>query len=203
MKRLLVLMITLLSIGSCYSQFRHRYDFSLAWHEGTAILFTGDTVSCTLRYNQTLSVGALQILQGEDVLTLSSKEVQEFSFYDNEKNRWRKFSSIMIEEEEPVNQKLFVEHLYYNKQFSIVNLKTIDVPFDYMNYTRLISKPVRMSKKYILDSKTGALLPLSKGNALKLMDPKRDQIASFIHEHRLRFKNVADYIDVLEYHSSL
>jgi hypothetical protein len=202
MKRLLLVVIVLASISS-YSQFRPRYDYSLTWHEGNVILYTGDTLACTLRYNQTLSIGALQILQDDEVITLSSKDVQEFSFYDIDKNRWRKFSSMMIEEEEPINQKLFLEHLYYNKQFSILNLKTIDVPFDYMNYTRLISKPVRMSKKYIMDSRTGALLPLSKENALKLLDPRRDEIASFIHEHRLRFKRVADYIDVLEYHSSL
>jgi hypothetical protein len=108
-----------------------------------------------------------------------------------------------VAEEEYSKQKVFLESLYNDKQFIILNHRTMDVPYDYMNYTRLISKPVRISKKYILNTRTGELLPLSKENTLRLLERRKDEITAFIQEHHLRFKKVADFIDVLEYHSSL
>lgn len=203
MKRLILVVNACFLFLVAGAQLNPKVDYSLTWYKGSVIFHTGDSLSCTLRYNQTLSIGAVQILQDDNVITLSSKDVKSFSFYDEEKGRLRKFSSLIVSDEVPENQKVFLEHLYNDSQFSILNQRTVDVPYDYMNYSRFISKPVRMSKKYILDTRTGAVLPLSKENTLKLLEPRKEEIISFIHERHLKFKRVADYIDVFEYHSSL
>lgn len=204
MKRLLLCVAILFPISFSQAQTKAPQDeYSLAWNQGKVIFYTGDTVECMLRYNQTLSVGALQIMKDDNIITLPSKDVLSFSFYDERKGQTRYFSSMAVTEEEYVNQKVFLESLYNDTQFVILNHRTMDVPYDYMNYTRLISKPVRVSKKYILNAKTGELLPLSKENTLKLLESRKNEITAFIQEHHLRFKKVADFIDVLEYHSSL
>lgn len=205
MKRLLFVIILCISFLSTFAQFKTQTkgEYSLVWHEGEIIFHTGDTLQCMLRYNQWLSVGTLQVLENNDVITVPSKDVRAFSFFDRERSRWRRFSSMKVNEEDAINGKVFLEHLYHNKQFSILNLRTVDVPYDYMNYTRLISKSVRISKKYLFDSRTGELLPLSKQNTLKLLEPRKEEIISFIQQQHLRFKRVADYINVLEYHNSL
>lgn len=205
MKRLLFVTITCLSFLSTFAQFKTqtKLEYSPTWHDGEIIFNTGDTLQCKLRYNQWLSVGTLQVLENNNVITLPSKDVKDFSFFDGERSRWRRFSSMEMNEEDAVSGKVFVEHLYHDKQFSILNFRTVDVPYDYMNYTRLISKPVRISKKYILDSRTGELLPLSKENTLKLLQSKKQEIVSFIQQQHLRFKRITDYINVLEFHNSL
>lgn len=204
MKRLLVVVSfiffsTLLS----QAQFKPRLDYSLAWHKGTVIFQTGDTLDCTLRYNHTLYIGTLQIVEAGNVITVPSSDVKKFSFYDDAKGRWRTFTSMTLEGEEPLNQKFFLEQLYYDEQFAILNHRTLDVPYDYMNYTRFISKPVRMTKRYLLDFKSGKILPLSKENTLKLLESQREEIIAFINQRHIRFKRLHDYIDVFEYHASL
>lgn len=205
MKRLLFCVVIPSIISFAQAQTKTlQEDYSLTWNQGKVIFYTGDTVSCKLRYNHTLSVGALQVMKDDNIITLPSRDVLSFSFYDEHKSRMRNFSSMSVSEEESYpNQKVFLESLYNDQQFIILNHRTMDVPYDYMNYTRLISKPVRISKKYILNTQTGELLPLSKENTLKLLQTRREEITAFIQEHHLRFRKVADFIDVFEYNSSL
>jgi hypothetical protein len=202
MKRLLVvLVIYCLCLAPTFAQVKSGENFDLAWKPGEVIFTSGDTVHCNLRFNHSASIGMLQVLENDIAVTLSPADVKTFSFYDVAKTRERNFSSLPALESE--DQFYFMESLYSDERFSIVNHRTMDVPYGYMNYTRLISKPVKMSKKYIVDSTTGKLFPLSRENALRLLDAKQNELASYIQNHRLKFKRTADYIHLFQYHSSL
>jgi hypothetical protein len=204
MKRLLVsLAIYCFFLMHVCAQVKPAESFVLAWNSGNVIFKSGDTLHCKLRYNHAASVGMLQILENDIAVTLTPADVNAFSFYDEAKQKVRNFSSLPAAEGETSDQPFFMESLYSDQRFSIVNHRTMDVPYGYMNYTRLISKPVKISKKYILDSSTGELLPLSKENALRLMDTKRNEVTGYIQSHRLKFKKTADYIHLFRYHSSL
>jgi hypothetical protein len=180
----------------------HVESYSLAWNNGRVIFNTGDTIACKVRFNETIAKGVLQIMENESIVTVTADDVGSFSFYDAQGDKLRKFSTMSLLKDDS-QQKVFLERLYDDQQFSILKHKTLDVPYEYMNYTRLISKPVLMSKRYILNVSTGELLPLSKENALRLLAHRKTEITSFIQEHHIRFKRVADYINVFQYHNSL
>lgn len=205
MKQLLFGVVGFLLIVVAHGQIKPKYTnhYTLAWSKGSVIFNTGDTLHCDLRYHQSISNGTLQVMEGETIITLNANEVTTFSFFDEGKSKMRKFSTLLVSGKEHEHQNVFVERLYDDQQFSILNHKTVDVPYDYMNYSRFISKPVPLSKKYILDVKTGVLWPLSKENVLRLLEKKRTEISSFINQHHIKFKRVSDYIDIFQYHSSL
>jgi hypothetical protein len=160
-------------------------------------------LECNLRFIETASEGLLQVMDDERIVTLDIKHVKSFSFYESQINRLRKYFSIALALDQPVSKQFFLECLYNDSQFSILRHKTVGVPYDYMNYSRFISKPARITRKYILNLNTGELLPLSREHALKLMEKRKAEISSFIQSHDIKFKKVADYVHVFEYHASL
>jgi hypothetical protein len=203
MKRLLVCITFFFLVISVSAQVKTAENFVLTWNSGYVVFNSGDTLKCKLRYNHAASIGMLQVLENDVAVTLTPADVKAFSFFDEERMKDRRFSSLPALEGETADKSFFMESLYSDQRFSIVNHRTRDVPYGYMNYTRLISKPVKMSKKYILDSSTGELLPLSRENALRLLDTRRDEVTGYIQSHRLKFKKTADYIHLFRYHSSL
>lgn len=177
--------------------------FILTWTDGKILFQTGDSIQCKLRYNQAASSGVLQVLENDITVTLSPTDVSSFSFFDKSKERIRTFSSMPVNDKGENQQFYFMEKLYANNRFAILNYRTMDVPVSYMNYTRLISKPVRMNKKFILDNSTGKMIPLSKENVLRLMENKRNEVIGYIENRHLKFKKTADFIHLFEYHRSL
>jgi hypothetical protein len=202
MKRLLIY-LTLYWMGILLSQAQPESTtpYSLHWNRGLIHFKSGDSIACTLRYNHSDSHGVLQVIENDNIITLLPQDVLSFSFFDNQRKRQRKFVSLTTTTDSP--QFFFMENLYSDSRFAIVNHRTMDVPYGYMHYTRLISKPVPMNKKYILDAGTGTMLPLSRENALRLMNTKRNEVSAYIQSHRLKFKKTADYIHLFEYHNSL
>ena len=80
MKRLLLCVVTYSLFLFAEAQVKTiQEEYSLAWNKGQVIFYTGDTVHCMLRYNQTLAIGALQIMKEDNIITLPSKDVLSFS----------------------------------------------------------------------------------------------------------------------------
>lgn len=204
MKSLLLLAFLFLFFINVQAQSTSRSDtYSLTWSQGMVVFPAGDTVHCTLRYNQQLSNGTLQVMEGDLIIALSARDVASFTFYDSSRQKTRKFSAMPVDKLNDAGQKFFLEYIYHDQQFSILNHRTVDVPYEYMNYSRFVSRPARISRKYILNMTTGELMPLSKENTLRLMEQRKEEIMSFIQDHHIRFKKTADYITVFRYHSSL
>jgi hypothetical protein len=207
MKRLLWSMVFCVIIFSASAQVKlnsYTGTFSPEWHKGSIIFNTGDTVKCTLRYNQAFPAGILQLRKKEIAITIPPCDVKGFYYFDPKKDRVRKYYSMPLSANEPPTQEYFMECIYDDASISILNHKSIGVPYEYMNYSRFISKPSRISRKYILNAATGELLPLTRENALRLMgNNRKPAILSYIENHDIRFKSVTDYIHVFEYYSSL
>ena len=177
--------------------------FSSDWNEGRVVFNTGDTLNCYLRFNQAVPHGLLQVQEDGNAITIPVKDVREFSFFDPRKTRHRKFFSVPVSEDHQLTKEYFMECLYDDQKFTILKHRTIGTPYDYMNYSRFISRPSRITKQYILDITTGSVLPLSKENVLQLTGNKKPEITSFIQSNSIKFKSVTDYIHVFEYLSSL
>jgi hypothetical protein len=204
MKRLFVFSLISALIMHAHAQIKsgNPGNYSPNWSEGIIIFVSGDTLPCNLRYNQEVAHGLLQVLDGDNAVTLSVQDVKAFSFHDTEKNIIRHFFTLPVLPNQS-RPECFVESLYTDNMFSIVNHKTIGMPYDYMNYSRFISKPSRISKKYIVNIATGEILPLSKEHALQIMGKRKSEVSSFIDRYNIKFRKVADYIFVFQYHASL
>lgn len=175
--------------------------FSPEWTSGLVVLETNDTVSCTLRFNQMVSEGLLQVLDGDNILTLSVKDVKSFLFFDSKKNRYRRFLTLSVPLNGYVTREMFLEYVYGNENVSILNHKTMGLAHTYMEFSPL-KQATPMNKQYLLDSSTGVLLPISKENALSLLGNKQ-KVANFIENNGIRFRKVSDYVKIFEYHRSL
>lgn len=171
------------------------------WTQGIVVLETNDTVTCTLRYNQLVPEGLLQVLEGETILTLSVRDVKCFFFFDAAKDKYRKFFTLSVPIDGNISREMFLEYVYGNDKVSILNHKTMGLAHDYMEFTPF-KQPVPVSRLYLLDSRSGKLLPISEENALSLLD-KKETVSAFIHDNGIRFRKLSDYVKVFEYEQSV
>lgn len=176
-------------------------SFSEYWSIGKITFSSGDTISCKLRFNATVANGLLQARCGESVITLPASEVRHFNFFDSARNAYRSFYSLAFND--GTNKHFFLESLYRDDQYSILLQRTFGVPFDYMTFSRFISKTSAITRSYILNLTTGELLPLSKQHTLRLLGRRKQEINAFIDSKDIRFRRIVDYIEVFQYHSSL
>jgi hypothetical protein len=171
------------------------------WTQGLVVLETNDTVACQLRFNQMVPEGLLQVLDGDNILTLSVKDVKCFFFFDAKKNRYRKFFTLSVPMDGYVSREMFLEYIYGNDKVSILSHKTMGLAHSYMEYTPF-KQAIPLNKQYLLDSRTGKLLPISEQNALSLLERKQE-VSNFIQDNEIRFRKISDYVKVFEYDQSL
>jgi hypothetical protein len=174
-----------------------------AWSRGTIVLQNGDTIQCDLRYSRMTPEGLLQVRDNENIITVTAKDAKAFSYFDEKKNAVRKFYAFtMLPDPTAPTREFFLECVYGNDHFSILNHRTIGYPYEYMEYSPF-KRTAPVNKKYILDSRSGKLIPLSKENTLEVLQERKPEILSYIETNGLKFKSVTDYINVFEYHNSL
>jgi hypothetical protein len=198
MKRILLPALFLFSTCALAQTFNEK--FLLDWTEGLVIFKTGDTLLCDLRFNQAGAHPILQITKDGHTLTVPTKDVKQFSFFDTFKNRDRVF--ITIQDPNRYVQEFYMEKIYRDGHFSILNHKTIEKA-DELTIIKFVGKPIKTYRKYLLDETTGQLLPLSRESLLQLLEPKKPEILSYVRTKGIRFRRVADFISVFQYHNSL
>lgn len=171
------------------------------WTPGFVVLETNDTVACNLRYNQLVPEGLLQVLDGENILTLSVRDVKCFFFFDVAKNKYRKFFTLSVPLEGQQQREMFLEYIYGNERVSILGHKTMGLAHGYMEYTPF-KQPIPLSRQYLLDCRSGRIVPISEENALDLLE-KKQMVSGFIETNGIRFRKLSDYVKVFEYDKSL
>ncbi len=171
------------------------------WTPGVVVLETNDTIACILRFNQLVPEGLLQVKDSANILTLSVKDVKSFFFFDARSNRYRKFFTLSVPLNGQKSREMFLEYVYGNERVSILNHKTMGLAHGYMEFTPF-KQPVPVNKQYLLDCRSGKLMPISGQNALSLLG-KKQQVSSFIQQNGIRFKKLSDYVRVFEYDESL
>jgi hypothetical protein len=200
MKRLLLPIVFSLATACVTAQQVTSEKFSLTWTKGLVVFKTSDTLHCDLRFNQTGDKAILQVAESGHTITVPVRDVKSFSFYDAKKSRHRTFMA--FRNPGTVDQEFYMEKIYFDNHFSILNHKTMEVPLE-LNFSRFVGKPVKTHKKYLLNESTGEMLPLSRENLFSLLEPKRDEIVSYVKARHIRFKRISDFINVFEYHNSL
>src|SRR4051794_25208193 len=111
MRRLIIILFTVGSIAHSSAQIRNKRPmYSLAWMQGKVILETGDTIACPLRYNPLVTEGLLQVMDGENMLTLSIRDVKGFLFYDEQKHKTRRFYTLAVNMNAEFEREFFLEY---------------------------------------------------------------------------------------------
>lgn len=171
------------------------------WTPGIVVLETNDTVACSLRYNQMVPEGLLQVLDGENILTLSVRDVKCFFYYDSIQDRHRRFFTLSVPLNRQVHREMFLEYVYGNDKVSILNHKTMGLAHSYMELSPF-KQSIPLNKLYLLDCRKGEVFPISEENALSMLD-KKESVIGFIETNGIRFRKLSDYVRVFEYEKSL
>jgi hypothetical protein len=173
-----------------------------AFNSGRVVLHNGDTLVCKLRFTRKVSEGLLQILSDDKVQILTVHQVYSFSFFDEKRNKERHFSTVYLKPElSSRSHEVFAEVLHENDAVAVINHRT-------MGYAKKweinpFRKKTANDNYYLLEKETHLVLPLSKENILAVMNEDRSDIQAFLENSTLKFRQVSDYITVLDYQQSL
>jgi hypothetical protein len=201
MKRLLL--VTLLLSSFFIDAAPKKPNKKSVWHKGTVTFFSGDSLTCQLRFTRKVSEGLIQVMNGDNVRILTVKNVRSFSYYDENKNQVRRFINIaLVPDLSTRKHEVFTEYIYGTRRFSILNHKTIGYAENSLQINPFRKKTV-VNRSYLLDNKTGDVLPMTKENILLLMADQQEQVMNFIQSSGRKLKTVSDYIALLEYHQSI
>jgi hypothetical protein len=173
------------------------------WNRGMVAFANGDTIYCQLSFTRKVTEGLLQILDGRRIRVVTVKEVSAFSFYDSDKKRNRKYITLsFLPSLSTREHEVFVEQLYTNNNFLIVNHRTLGYRTGKFRLHPLGKKTV-VDNRYLIDNRSGKILPMEKESLLQFVDDERQEILAFIQQKGIKIKSIKDFILVLDYHQSL
>jgi hypothetical protein len=203
MKRLFVFTFICVSFSAFTQSLPNPFKKKAPWHNGTVVLHTGDTITGPVKFTRKVSEGLLQMKKGRQVKVLTVKDVLSFSYYDKKKKKTRKYLTLSLLPELATREhEIFIEYIYGNNKLSLLNYKALGFSDQALQINPFRTKTV-VNKRYLLDNKTGKILPLTKENVLELMDEEKKEVMTYIHSSGMRLKTVEDYISLLDYHQSL
>ncbi len=205
-----VLLTTLLLTSIFVSAQRNSH-----WIEGKVTFKNGETQYRMLNYDATVSEGLLQLREDDKVLTYSVKEVDEFSFFDDDAGQWRRFYALPLYlVQGDVTRTFFMELVYSGSKWSVLRKKERWVgPYTYQLLSPesyVIQQPINKIRfaryyeiSYLLNMENGEIEELSKESLLTSVDDQRKPIRKFIKEHRLKLDVDEDCVYLLEYYHYL
>jgi len=204
MKRLFVVILLCCISCSAFSQsFPFLFNKNTPWHKGTVVMQNGDTIRGYVKFTRKVSEGLLQMKKGKRVEVLTVKEVAAFSYYDKEKKRTRTYLTLSLLPDLATREhEIFIEYVYGNNKLSLLNYKTLGFAENALQLNPFRSKTV-VNKRYLLNKKTGKILPLTKENILGLMDEERTEVMTYLQSNGIRLKTLDEYISLLDYHQTL
>jgi hypothetical protein len=202
MKRLLVLPL-IISILSICAAVKGYSTHSPRFHSGIVVLHSGDTIHCKLNFTRKVSEGLLQIVRENHIEVLTVKDVHSFSYIDEIQKQQRTFYNINFTPDLSTrSHEVFVELLHSTNTISILNHRTLGYSDKSIQFNPFRKKVV-VNYYYLLEQKSGLILPLSKENVLLMMEERKNQIVPFIETNGLKLKAVSDFVTLLDYHQTL
>jgi hypothetical protein len=173
------------------------------WHSGTVVMLSGDTIRANVYFTRKVAEGLLQVRKGNQIRILTVKDVISFSYFDENKNSERKFITVSLQPEQSTrSHEIFIELVYSNEQMAILNHKTLGFDNRKIQFNPF-RKKIIVNNRYLLDNLSGKVLPMSKENALELMENEKKEILYYIQSNGVRLKTVEDFMALLDFHQSL
>jgi hypothetical protein len=172
------------------------------FHKGHVVLYTGDTLQCSLRFTRKVQEGLLEIVTDKTAQMLTVKQVSEFSYFDEKRQTERIFYNVSLKPElSSRSHEVFVELKHSNDELAIITHRTIGYSKKWQ--INPFRKKEVTENYYLLEKHSRMVLPLSKESMLAMMKDDKKTIEAFLETSSIKFRQVSDFITVLDYQQSL
>jgi hypothetical protein len=196
MRKLFLLTMLLVSLHIAKAQ---QFSFEL-WHEGKAVLESGDTLRGILKYEQSQDYKGdlLQVKMRGQLQSYSPRKILFFEIFDSSAKRYRQFYSLPYSENNTYKSPVFFELLCEGKITVLyrekLEYRTTSSPYAYYGTTtRLVLVNV-----YYLLKPDGTI-----SDWLRLMDGREKEVKGFAKDNRLEFDNKYELARIIEYYNSI
>ncbi len=203
MRKLFLLTMLLVSLHIAKAQ---QFSFEL-WHEGKAVLESGDTLRGILKYEQSQDYKGdlLQVKIRGQLQSYSPRKILFFEIFDSSAKRYRQFYSLPYSENNTYKSPVFFELLCEGKITVLyrekLEYRTTSSPYAYYGTTtRLVLVNV-----YYLLKPDGTITDFTgrKSDWLRLMDGREKEVKGFAKDNRLEFDNKYELARIIEYYNSI
>jgi hypothetical protein len=179
-----------------------RYSFEY-WHDGSAVLETGDTIKSKIKYD--LSKDLIQISVNRKIQTYSARKILFFEIFDLAEKRYRQFYSMPFTTSTEYKSPIFFELLVEGKITVLcreaMEYRTIPNTFGtYGNTQRLV-----IVYHYFLLEENGEVVDVkdTKSIWMDLMGNKAEQVNRYVKENKLDYEKKYDLAKAIGYYNSL
>lgn len=183
-----------------------QFAFEL-WHEGKAVLESGDTLRGILKYEQSQDYKAdlLQVKSKGQLQSFSPRKILFFEIFDSSAKRYRQFYSLPYSENNTYKSPVFFELICEGKITVLcrekLEYRTVSSPYYYYGTTtRLV-----LVNTYFLLKPDGSIAEFEgrKADWLRLMEDREKEVKGFMKDNKLDFDYKYELARIIEYYNTL
>ncbi len=183
-----------------------RNAFRDNWYKGSLILSSGDTLSGLIHFE--LNNNLVQINLDETVKAYSARQIWSYQIYDPDLMADRHFYALEYQVEPNYKTPVIFEMLAVGEISLLAREKLVteSVPqYDYWGNSRYFYTRNRLSHDFYFGFANGRIRKYegTKRDFFYLIKDKSGEMKKFIKENRLRYNDVYDLIQIINYYNSL
>jgi len=194
---LMAMMQLILSQNLMAQQFPFEF-----WHEGRAILESGDTLKGKIKYDPQNDL--IQLERNSKFETLTSRKVVFYEIFDAQQNNYRQFFALPYSPSGGYRTPSFFELLAEGKITLLckesVEYRSSNAGFYYGSVSRLV-----LVYKYFLLKEDGAIERVngSKNDFIDMMGSRAEEVRKYMKANRLGLERKEEIGRVISYYNSL
>lgn len=172
------------------------------WHEGKAILETGDTLRGKIKYDPQNDL--IQLERNKKFETLTSRKVIFYEIFDQQQNNYRQFFALPYSPSGGYKTPVFFELLAEGKITLLakeaLEYRSSNAGFYYGSVSRLV-----LVHKYFLLKENGSIERVtgSKVDFLNMMGSRSEEVRNYMKANRLGLERKDEIGKVIGYYNSL
>lgn len=193
------LLILLFGLGTKVYAQQFPFEF---WHEGKAILETGDTLRGKIKYDPQNDL--IQLERNKKYETLTSRKVIYYEIFDAQLNNYRQFFALPYSPSGGYKTPSFFELLAEGKITLLskesLEYRSTNAGFYYGGVSRLV-----LVHKYFLLKEDGSIERVtgSKNEFIDMMDSRSEEVRRYMKTNRLGLERKEEIGRVIGYYNSL
>lgn len=199
MKTWLVCIGVLITVGAQ----AQRWPSDL-WHDGKAVLTTGDTLRGLIKYDLNQDLIQYNDRKG-NIEALTARKLLFFEIFDTTVKQYRQFYALPYNSNTGYKAPVFFELLAEGKMTLLtresLEYRTYSSPYYYgASYSRLV-----LVYHYYLLKENGDIETFSgkKSDLLLMMGKKADLVQAYMHDNKLQVDNKPELTQIVTYYNSL
>jgi hypothetical protein len=177
------------------------------WHQGKIYLESGDTLAGNLKFS--LENELIQLDAGGNLVTLTSRKVLSFQFYDRYEQRDRFYYTLPFAKVSNYKTPSFFELLSQGDPVTVLCREVL------VNQTSMVNNPynwvgpgIPVTRRFVKANmyflfKNGKIKPYdgTKKDLLVQLQDRESAVKDYIKNNRVRFDNRQDIIALVEYYN--